>query len=184
VVEPCLAADVFLRARAGEQAAFAALVRAHQRMVFSIAQRMLGERALAEDLAQEVFLQAHRSLSSLESTEHLTYWLRRTTTHRAIDQLRQRRVSLVPLEAASEVPAAPTGDDPLLENRIAWLLRQLTPVARAVLLLRYQQDLDPSEIARTLDLPVNTVKSHLQRSIVSLRTQLTAEEPPGRVRDE
>ena len=50
---------------------------------------------------------------------------------------------------------------------------------RAVLLMRYQQDLDPTEIARTLDLSLNTVKSHLKRSLATLRLQLSAAEPGG-----
>jgi RNA polymerase sigma-70 factor (ECF subfamily) len=52
------------------------------------------------------------------------------------------------------------------------LLQNLTPDARAVVLLRYQEDLDPTDIARTLDMPVNTVKSHLKRSLESLRERL------------
>jgi RNA polymerase sigma-70 factor (ECF subfamily) len=53
------------------------------------------------------------------------------------------------------------------------LIQQLAPMARAVVLLRYQEDLDPVEIARTLEIPVNTVKSHLKRSLSALRQQLS-----------
>src|ERR687894_1601745 len=82
--------DRLSRARAGDGAAFAELVRRHQAMVFSMALRIIGNRALAEELAQDVFLQLHRSLSTLESGAHVVHWLRRVVSHRAIDSARQR----------------------------------------------------------------------------------------------
>ena len=181
-IDPCLAEEEFIRARAGEHAAFAALVRGHQRLVYGIALRMLTDRALAEDLSQEVFLQLHQGLRRIESASHLVFWLRRVTVHRAIDRLRQRQgVEWAPLEAADRLAAAPAGDDPLLSSRLEGLVRQLAPVPRAVLLLRYQEDLDPTEIAHTLDMPVNTVKSHLKRSLATLRLQLCGDTPDAKV---
>jgi RNA polymerase sigma-70 factor (ECF subfamily) len=178
--DPGLTDHDFLGARAGEPGAFAAVVRSQQRLVYGIALRMLGDRALAEDLAQEVFLQLHCNLRSIESTAHLMFWLRRVTAHRAIDLLRRRaRVQWAPLGAAEELPAAGPQGDPLLEARLLREVSQLSAVARAVLLMRYQQDLDPTEIARTLDLSLNTVKSHLKRSLATLRLQLSAAEPGG-----
>src|SRR5437016_8228723 len=114
---------------------------------------MLADRGLAEDLSQEVFLQLHRNLRSIESTTHLRFWLRRVTAHRAIDRLRQRRrVGFAPLEAAEQLPAALAADDPLLRRRLESLVLQLPPLPRAVVLLRYQEDLDPTDIARILSL--------------------------------
>jgi len=66
--------DRLSRARAGDGAAFADLVRRHQAMVFSVALRIVGNRALAEELAQDVFLQLHRSLATLESGAHVVHW--------------------------------------------------------------------------------------------------------------
>jgi RNA polymerase sigma-70 factor (ECF subfamily) len=173
-IDPQRRDDQLVRARAGENAAFASLVRTHQRLVFGIALRMLGDRALAEDLSQEVFLQMHRSLTSIESASHLAFWLRRVTAHRAIDRLRQRgSIEMATLDAASHLPAATDSDDPMLRNRLERLVSELAPVPRAVVLLRYQEDLDPNEIARTLDMPVNTVKSHLKRSLAALRLKLS-----------
>ncbi|HEY0799790.1 MAG TPA: sigma-70 family RNA polymerase sigma factor, partial [Steroidobacteraceae bacterium] len=57
------------------------------------------------------------------------------------------------------------------------LLAELSPPARAVLLLRYQEDLDPQDIARTLDMPLNTVKSHLKRSLESMREKIVGMQP-------
>jgi RNA polymerase sigma-70 factor, ECF subfamily len=174
-IEPCEPDDPFVGARAGRPAGFAALVRLHQALVHSIAFRMLLDRALAEDLAQEVFLQMYRSMSSFESHEHLVFWLRRVTANRAIDRLRRERLAVeMPLDdTATELLAPAVEEDLLLRKHLLGLIQQLSPVARAVVLLRYQEDLDPVEIARTLEIPVNTVKSHLKRSLSVLRRQLT-----------
>jgi RNA polymerase sigma-70 factor, ECF subfamily len=167
--EECTRGDLLTQALAGERAAFAALVRQHQRSVYSLALRMLSDRHAAEDLAQEVFLQLYRSLSALSSEAHLGFWLRRVTLHRAIDRLRRAPR----LESRAEELAAVVSEtepaDPLLERRLRALLRELPAAARAVVLLRYQEDLDPVDIARTLRMPLNTVKSHLRRSLAQLR---------------
>jgi len=95
------------RALSGDRAAFAALVRAHQRPVFSLALRMLADRHGAEDLAQEVFLQLYRNLSAVSSEAHLAFWLRKVTMHRAIDRLRRapRYESAAPEELEAIVPS-------------------------------------------------------------------------------
>lgn len=162
--------DVFDLARSGDRTAFAALIGRHQRMVYSVALRMLGQRELAEDMAQEVFIQLHAKLASLESPSHLVFWLRRAAAHRAIDQLRRHSLMRVTaLEEEPEIVAAESAEDPLLQRHLRHLLLQLNPVARAVVTLRYQEDLDPPDIAEILDMPLNTVKSHLTRSLDALR---------------
>jgi RNA polymerase sigma-70 factor, ECF subfamily len=172
---PCTSGELLARAMSGDAAAFGTLVRAHQRSVYSLALRMLNDRHQAEDLAQEVFLQLYRSLASVESEEHLGFWLRRVTMHRAIDRLRREPKYLASPLADAELVAGETADaDPLLERRLRALLEKLAPAARAVVVLRYQQDLDPVEIGRTLKMSVNTVKSHLKRSLAQLREALTA----------
>ena len=172
--EPRVPDDPFAGARAGDPAGFAALVRLHQPLVYSIALRMLMDGALAEDLSQEVFLQLHQSIRTLESHEHLAFWLRRVTANRSIDRLRKDRlIGTTTLEDAAAIFDPRPDDDPLLRKHLHGLIQQLAPVARAVVLLRYQEDLDPVEIARTLAIPVNTVKSHLKRSLSVLRRQLS-----------
>src|SRR5690242_837668 len=69
----------------GDSLAFAQLVQQHQGMVFSIAYHFLQDRSLAEDLAQEVFLELYQNLGAIQSPAHLTYWLRRVTSNRCID---------------------------------------------------------------------------------------------------
>lgn len=169
----CSVADSLSPAREANPDAFAALVRRHQRAVYSLAVRMLWDRQQAEDLAQEVFMQLYRNLARMQSDAHVASWLRKVTTHQAIDRLRrEHRYELVPLTGDPGVPAEPAGGDPLLQRQLRALVAQLPPAARAVVLLRYQEDLDPVEIAATLGMPVNTVKSHLKRSLSSLREQL------------
>jgi RNA polymerase sigma-70 factor (ECF subfamily) len=157
-------------ARAGDTAALASLIRAHQRSVYSLALRLLGTRELAEDLTQDVFMQLNGNLKSIVSNTHLLFWLRKVTSNRAIDQLRRcSRIEMTSLD--DEVLPVSTVDDgdPLLQRHVQQLLFDLSPPARAVLLLRYQEDLDPVDIARTLEMPINTVKSHLKRSLEILR---------------
>lgn len=157
-------------ARNGEMNAFARLVRQHQARVFSVALRLCGRREDAEELAQDAFVQLHAALPQIADGAHLLHWLLRTVTHRGIDRLRQRdrQPRLVSLDAAPETSAAETGD-PLSSRRLQSLLQLLSPQARAVVLLRYQEDLDIPEIAALLDMPQNTVKSHLRRSLDALR---------------
>ena len=165
---------VKLEAETPVRSDFAGIVREHQSMVFSIAYHFLHDRGLAEEIAQEVFLQLHRHLASLESPQHLLYWLRRTTANRCIDQARRRRfLPRVGLDSAPE-PVAPgtSPGDPLLARRLRQLVASLKPKQRLVMVLRYQEDLEPEEIARMLQMPVGTVKSQLQRSLAILREKV------------
>lgn len=171
---------VLQRARAGEREAFHQLVLAHQARVFSIALRLTGQQTDAEDLAQDTFIQLHAALAQISSAAHLKHWLLRTVSHRAIDRLRQgaRQGESLPLEALEAIPqgeAPEPAGDPLAAAHLERLMVQLPPDASAVLLLRFQEDLDPVEIAKVLEMPVNTVKSHLRRSLEWLRAQCAGE---------
>lgn len=165
--------ETLARAQAGDQTAFAALVREHQSMVFGIAYHVVRDRAVAEDLAQDVFLELFRNLQNLESAAHVTFWLRRVTGHRCIDRGRRERRRLeIAVDRMPERAVPLSGRDVMFEERVRRLVAELPVGARTVLTLRYQEDLEPSEIAETLDMPVNTVKSHLRRSIALLRGRL------------
>lgn len=161
------------RAARGDPAAFEQIVRRHQAMVFSIAWHHLGNRDLAEDLAQEVFLLLHRRLDEIESGAHLVQWLRKVAVHRSIDETRRRR--LQPLTGVERLPEPVDGgqpDDPLLRSLLARLLSRLPPRSRMIVVLRYTEDLDLAEIAEVLGIPVGTVKSQLHRSLAVLRRRL------------
>jgi RNA polymerase sigma-70 factor (ECF subfamily) len=162
----------WVAARAGDARAINALVREHQRMVYSLGMRLLRNRAAAEDLTQDVFMQFFQQLATLDSAAHARHWLLRVATHRAIDQLRRRP----PAAASDEVPSpgeASEAGDALLAARLRALIGELPPDPRVVIVLRYQEDMDPTDIAELLDMPLNTVKSHLRRALEVLRERLT-----------
>ena len=166
--------DRLERSALGDQFAFEEIVRQHQGMVFSMACHFLRDRSLAEELAQEVFLNLHQNLRSIKSPEHLVFWLRKVTSHRCIDQSRRLKVRpQVSLEDVPEPSIDATENDLFLSEMLRRVVDTLPEKARLVVILRYQEDLDPGEIASVLDMPLNTVKSHLRRSHSSLRDKLS-----------
>ncbi len=152
---------------------FEQLVDEHQSMVFSLAMRITGDRGLAEELAQDVFLELDRNLGRIESLLHARFWLRRVTMSRVTDALRRRRVRGMDLWVEIEDHHAAQAEErgSPLGARIEALLATLPEPQRAALVLRYQEDLTPEEIAATLDAPVATVKSNLQRGLKLLRAK-------------
>jgi RNA polymerase sigma-70 factor (ECF subfamily) len=152
---------------------FAGLVRSHQAMVFSVCWHFLRDSALADEVAQDVFFSLHRNLAAIESAEHATHWLRKVAAQRSIDESRRRsRRPQVPLAAVPEPSAGTPARDPLLAETLRRLVASLPESPRMVMVLRYQEDLDPADIAEILDMPVATVKSHLQRALALLREKL------------
>jgi RNA polymerase sigma-70 factor (ECF subfamily) len=163
-------------ARANDRSAFRELVTNYQPRVFSMALRLTGQRADAEELTQDVFVQLYGVLAQIEHPRHLEGWLLRTTYHRCIDRLRthERQGQKLPLESLANSPQdrePESGSDPMAATRLYQLMLELQPDARAVMVLRYQEDLDPVDIAKVLEMPVYTVKSHLRRSLQWLRKQ-------------
>jgi RNA polymerase sigma-70 factor (ECF subfamily) len=164
--------DTLRRAREGDHDAFAEIVGAHEAMVYSLAYHFFQDRSRGEEIAQDVFLQLFRNLGNIESPAHLLFWLRQVTARRCIDVMRRgKMLRPVPLEAV-ELRSVTRDADPLLERRLRQLVADLPEAQRLVLTLRYQEDLDPSEICRIVDMPVNTVKSHLHRALSALRKKL------------
>jgi RNA polymerase sigma-70 factor (ECF subfamily) len=165
--------QILWRARGGNRDAFADLLREHQSMVFSIGWNYLRDEASAEELAQEVFLELFQKIASIESPAHLIFWLRKVMTHRCIDYTRRRKNRPgVALDDVPEPASFPSVPDPFVSVALRKLTAALPEKPRMVVLLRFQEDLDPSEIARVLDMPINTVKSHLQRSLAVLKEKL------------
>jgi RNA polymerase sigma-70 factor (ECF subfamily) len=151
---------------------FEQLLLANQSMVFGLALHFLRERTSAEEIAQDVFFALHKNLRSITSDEHVRYWLRRVTVQRCIDRARRTPVVSVPIDDAHELAVEPAENDVFVRERLRKLIATLAPDARAVMLLRYQEDLSPPEIAATLSMPLPTVKSHLQRSLTLLREKM------------
>jgi RNA polymerase sigma-70 factor (ECF subfamily) len=160
------------RAAAGDHEAFGALIREHQDMVFSISWHFLHDRDRAEEIAQEVFLQLYRRLGEIESPAHLAFWLRRVTANRCIDESRRGRWRIVTLDEVSDIAHDAGEADPLLVRKVGQLLQRLPAQQRLAITMRYQEGLEPSEIGAVLDMPLNTVKSHLRRGLAALREWL------------
>ena len=152
---------------------FAELVRRHQSMVFSIALHFLADRPAAEELAQDVFLQLHTNLPNLKSEEHMTFWLRKVTAHRCIDYKRRRKLPQVSLEEVAEPSTTARSADPFLARKLYQVIASLPEKPRLVMILRYQEDMGPEEIAKALSMPVATVKSDLQRTLALLREKVS-----------
>ncbi len=142
-------------------------------MVFSVAYHFLHDRELAEEIAQDVFLSLHRNLGALESAAHAAHWLRKVAVQRSIDAARRRsRRPQVALDDVAEPGERPAPGDPLLGELLRKLIATLPEGQRMAMVLRYQEDLDPSEIAAVMGIPLGTVKSHIQRSLALLREKL------------
>jgi RNA polymerase sigma-70 factor, ECF subfamily len=171
--------DLLAEAQAGSEHAFAAIVREHQGMVYGLAYHFLHSRGPAEELAQDVFLALHQNLLRMESPSHLKFWLRRVTSNRCIDSVRRLRHRFeLPMDPLPEASVATPIADPLLGALLERLVAELPPHPRIVVTLRFQEDLEPTEIAAIIDMPVNTVKSHLRRSMEILRRKLDARTHP------
>ncbi len=170
---PDKAQEALRKSARGDVSAFEEIVRGNQAMVFSLAYHFMRDPSLAEELAQEVFLDLYQNLSAIKSPAHLTHWLRRVTGHRCIDEARRQKARpQMSLDDAPEPVAPKTSQDPLLAEKLRQLVAALPPKRRMVMILRYQEELELHEIAEVMEMPINTVKSCLQRSLAILRGKL------------
>ena len=139
-------------------------------MVFSIGWHFLRDRVAAEELAQEVFLQLHRNWSQMKSADHVLFWLRKVSSHRAMDLARKRkRRSETSLEDADEPTSLERVHDTFLSSYLERIVASLPEKQRIVIVLRFQEEMDVEGIARTLDMNPATVKTHLARGLELLR---------------
>lgn len=159
---------------AGSQQAFEQIVRRYQRPVIRLLVRLTGDPALAEDLAQETFVKAFRSLAAFDATRRLSSWLFRIAHNTGIDALRRMKTSRVqpapadgPDAPAREI-ASPPAPDPVerreLGRALEDALAQLRPDQRTAVVLRYEEGLAFEEIGRVLGIPETTARSHVHRA--------------------
>src|SRR5438034_9360884 len=133
------------------KADFELVLRGHQAMVYSIAYNFFHNVAVAEEVAQDVFLQLYENLHLVGSDAHVVSWLRRTTTHRCIDAARRRSFwNEIQLEELPDISGDPPPNDPLLKERLWRLVASLPEKPRMVVILRYGEDMDAEKIGEAL----------------------------------
>jgi RNA polymerase sigma-70 factor, ECF subfamily len=167
-------------ARGGSQDAFEQIVRRYQRPVIGLIARMTGDRALAEDLAQDTFVKAFRSLGTFDPTRRLSSWLFRIAHNTTLDALRRIKPERDALSAGDrrrDPPAPPVADgveQAALGAALGQALQALRPGYRAAIALRYDQDLPFDEIGRILGVPEVTARTYVHRARKELARSLEA----------
>jgi RNA polymerase sigma-70 factor (ECF subfamily) len=154
-------------AQQGSSAAVEALFDRHWPALHHAAYLVVHDSAAAEDIAQDAFLAALRSLHRFDRRRPLRPWLHRIAVNRAIDHARARALRPQVGVEAHEDPAGAPASDALGEELLA-ALRALEPDHRAVVVLRHLLEYTPGEIARLLDVPRGTVNSRLRRALDAL----------------
>lgn len=162
-----------LLAISGDEAAFAALVRAHQAYVGGLLRRASGNVALAEDLTQATFLRAWRQLRTLKNPDAFRGWLRRIALNLLVDAVRRGAAPRAGPEHGIDGTPQPSPEAAIARAMdLDAALARLAPAQRACIVLAYGEGMSHSEIAATLDLPLGTVKSHIGRGVSTLRACL------------
>jgi len=187
-----LAADqqVVVWAQDGDEAAFRELIRRYQRPIFSIIYRMVGDRELAEDLAQETFIKVLNAIDSYRPEHKFSSWIFKIANNAAIDHLRRRELETLSLDGAPDAITAERqgatalqvrdrAESPLdemeareLGSQIERAIARLRPEYRSCIMLRHVEGRAYEEIAEILGLPLGTVKTYIHRARAELRAAL------------
>jgi RNA polymerase sigma-70 factor (ECF subfamily) len=154
--------DVLRRAQRGDERAFALILRAYETPIFNYVYRIVGDRALAEDLTQEVFVRVFQALPRFSLRCKFTTWLFQVTKNRVLDELRARERRPHSVIAIEDAPRLEIVDPPVerLETiEAVWrAVRELNPDLKMALLLRDVAGLPYNEIADSLEITLATVK--------------------------
>lgn len=157
--------ELVRRSRLGEQAAMTELVEQFRGQVFGLCYRMLGQREDAEDITQESFVRAMRSLGRFDSRREFRPWLLTIAANRCRTLLASRRKVPKPSSEVEELPDARSlREDQHLGEEVALALTTLREEYRQAFVLFHQQELNYAEIAEVLDCPVGTVKTWVHRA--------------------
>jgi RNA polymerase sigma-70 factor (ECF subfamily) len=171
--------DLVARLRRGDRGAFEDLVIAYQHRVFGVALRMLGSRAEAQDLAQDVFLRVHGAIADFRGDAKLSTWLYTITSRLCLNRLasserrmtREGEETLTRLASNQAGPAAEL-ERGELEAALHRAIAELPEERRIVVVLRDLQGLSYEEIAAALALELGTVRSRLHRARMDLKEKL------------
>jgi RNA polymerase sigma-70 factor (ECF subfamily) len=175
-------AECVRRLQHGETEAFEILVRRHEKTIFNLVYRMLGDYDEAAEISQEVFLSAFRAVGQFRGEANFSTWLYRIALNHASTRRRSlgtRQQRMLPIESANPLSDPEPGPPEILEKqeireRVQLALNQLDPEDAAVILLRDLQDVPYDEVARMLEIPVGTVKSRLHRARQALKLRLAS----------
>lgn len=182
--------QIVVWAQDGTETAFRELVRRYQRPVFSLIYRMVRDREIAEDLAQETFVKVLNAIDSYRPEHKFSSWIFKIANNAAIDHLRRREPDLLSLNGAPDAVSPERqeatalqvrdhGESPLdeleareLGSHIETAIARLRPEYRACIMLRHVEGRPYEEIAAILDLPLGTVKTYIHRARAELRDML------------
>jgi RNA polymerase sigma-70 factor (ECF subfamily) len=182
--------EVVRHAVIGREAAYRELIRRYQRPVFSLVFRMVRDRELAEDLAQETFVKVLNAIDSYRPEYKFSSWIFKIANNASIDHLRRRSLDTLSLDGSPHAESAEAieatslqisdgAESPLdevanreLGSRIEVAIQQLRPEYRNCILLRHVEGRPYEEIAEILDLPLGTVKTYIHRARNELRILL------------
>jgi RNA polymerase sigma-70 factor (ECF subfamily) len=182
--------EVVALAQKGKEAAYRELLKRYERPVFTLVFRMVRDREMAEDLAQETFVRVLNNIDRYSPEFKFSSWLFKIANNLTIDHLRRRRVDTISIEGAPDAVTAESakatsiaiasGDEsPLaeLESKelgiaIERAIGRLRPEYRACIMLRHVEDRSYEEIAEIVKLPLGTVKTYIHRARHELRIAL------------
>ena len=183
-------ADLVSLAQEGREQAYRELIRRYERPVFSLIYRMVRDREIAEDLAQDSFIKVLNHIDRYRPEFKLSSWLFKIANNVAIDHLRKRQIDTVSMDGsphaataaeieATQIEIAAQQESALEEmeakeigGAIERAISSLRPEYRACIMLRHVEGRSYEEIAATLDLPLGTVKTYIHRARHQLREAL------------
>jgi RNA polymerase sigma-70 factor (ECF subfamily) len=182
--------EVVRQAREGHEAAYRELIRRYQRPVFSLIYRMVRDRELSEDLAQETFVKVLNAIDRYRPEFKFSSWVFKIANNAAIDHLRKKELDTLSLEGgpdavtperieATALQIGDSGESPLdeleareLGSAIERAIAQLRPEYQTCIILRHVEGRPYDEIAEILGLPLGTVKTYIHRARAELRDML------------
>lgn len=173
-------AECVRRVQQGDTDSFEVLVRRHQKAIFNLIYRLLGNYDEAAEVAQEVFLSAFKSIHQFRGEANFSTWLYRiglnhaTTRRKSLNISQHRHIPLDGTEVIADgaVDPAKNLEHKEIQRRVQQALNSLDPEDARIILLRDLQDVPYEDVAEMLDIPVGTVKSRLHRARRALKTSL------------
>jgi RNA polymerase sigma factor (sigma-70 family) len=162
--------EIIMRAVGGDMEAFEAIYKASSGFVYNVALKMVQKTADAEEITQDVFVKIYKSLKDFEFKSSFKTWAYRITVNTALNRCRQalKDREVIEIEDISIIPAKKDDLKERIEaedsnRKASQMLSVLNPEQRACIVLRELEGLDYDEISRTLNIPINTVRSRLKR---------------------